>query len=144
MVQWKLPAKLSTFIQRAGRVARGPDRKGIAVLLAEPSAYSVLLNLPEVNESKESKLKRGQDRKSSSSTKITKEKDYAQQRGQFRGDHTCLDVLTPLLQEPSVDKDDPTEGLYHFIQATNCWRSVVTDVFNNPESSEYLICDSMI
>jgi hypothetical protein len=79
VVQWKLPAKLSTFIQQAGCVARGLDWKGIAVLLAEPSAYSVLLNLPEVNKSKESKLKGGQDRKGSSSKKITKEKDYARQ-----------------------------------------------------------------
>jgi superfamily II DNA/RNA helicase len=144
MVQWKLPAKLSTFIQRAGRVARGPGQKGIAVLLAKPSAYSVLLNLPEVNDSKESKLKRGQGRKSGSSKKTTKEKDYAQQRGQFRGDRACHDTLTPLPQEPSVDEDDPTEGVYHFVQATNCWRGVVTDMFNNPDSSEHLISDSMI
>jgi superfamily II DNA/RNA helicase len=38
VVQWKLPAKLSSFVQRAGRAARGPGRTGVAVLLAEPSS----------------------------------------------------------------------------------------------------------
>jgi superfamily II DNA/RNA helicase len=144
MVQWKLPEKLSTFIQRAGRVARGPDQKGIAVLLTEPSAYSVSLNSPEDNNSKESKSKRGQGRKSSSSKKATKEKDYARQHGRFRGDRMCHDALTPLPQGQSVDDNDPTEGLYHFVQATNCRRGVVTDVFNNPDSSEHPISDSVL
>ncbi len=41
VVQWKLPEKLSSFVQRAGRVARGAGRKGVAVMLAEPSAFSI-------------------------------------------------------------------------------------------------------
>ncbi|TFY77268.1 hypothetical protein EWM64_g6747 [Hericium alpestre] len=43
VVQWKLPAKLSSFIQRAGRAARDPSWQGLAVLLVEPAAYSVLI-----------------------------------------------------------------------------------------------------
>jgi hypothetical protein len=41
IVQWKLPAKLSSFIQRAGHAARGPNTVGLAVLLVEPTAYSI-------------------------------------------------------------------------------------------------------
>ncbi|THH15238.1 hypothetical protein EUX98_g9497 [Antrodiella citrinella] len=40
VVQWKLPKTLSSWIQRAGRVARGRGRSGIAVLLVERAAYS--------------------------------------------------------------------------------------------------------
>jgi superfamily II DNA/RNA helicase len=41
VVQWKMPGSVSVFVQRAGRVARGPGRFGLAVLLVEPSAYGV-------------------------------------------------------------------------------------------------------
>ncbi|OJT09235.1 hypothetical protein TRAPUB_14310 [Trametes pubescens] len=40
VVQWKLPATLSHFIQRAGRAARTQSRSGLAVLLVERSAFS--------------------------------------------------------------------------------------------------------
>ncbi|KAH9911507.1 P-loop containing nucleoside triphosphate hydrolase protein [Fomitopsis serialis] len=43
VVQWKLPATLSNFIQRAGRAARARNRTGIAILLVERSAYSINL-----------------------------------------------------------------------------------------------------
>ncbi|KAJ2916958.1 hypothetical protein MD484_g3436, partial [Candolleomyces efflorescens] len=35
VVQWKLPSSVSSWVQRAGRAARDPDRKGMAVLLVE-------------------------------------------------------------------------------------------------------------
>ncbi|KAI0350724.1 P-loop containing nucleoside triphosphate hydrolase protein, partial [Trametes cingulata] len=37
VIQWKLPATMSNFIQRAGRAARGKNRTGVAVLLVEKS-----------------------------------------------------------------------------------------------------------
>lgn len=40
VVQWKLPKNLDSFVQRAGRSARGKERTGLAVLLVEPSAYN--------------------------------------------------------------------------------------------------------
>ena len=43
VVQWKLPAKLSNFIQRAGRAARGRGRRGLVVLIVERSTYSINL-----------------------------------------------------------------------------------------------------
>jgi len=88
VVQWKLPVKLSNFIQCAGHVARGPGRTGLAVLLAEPMAFSVLLheNQPEVIIAKEHNWRKGRGRKSSSLKKASKqEKDYAQNRGRFHG-----------------------------------------------------------
>ncbi|KAI0072890.1 P-loop containing nucleoside triphosphate hydrolase protein [Panus rudis PR-1116 ss-1] len=41
VIQWQLPATLSNWVQRAGRAARGYGRKGLAILLVEPSAYSL-------------------------------------------------------------------------------------------------------
>ena len=45
VVQWKLPEKFSSFIQRAGRAARDHTRVGVAILLVEPSAYNERLPL---------------------------------------------------------------------------------------------------
>ncbi|KAH9172320.1 P-loop containing nucleoside triphosphate hydrolase protein [Lactarius sanguifluus] len=47
IVQWKLPEKLSSFVQRAGQAARGPNTVGLAVLLVEPTAYSIQSTQPK-------------------------------------------------------------------------------------------------
>jgi superfamily II DNA helicase RecQ len=39
VAQWKLPTTVSAFVQRAGRTARGSGRKGLAVLLVQPTVY---------------------------------------------------------------------------------------------------------
>ena len=39
VVQWKLPASVSTFVQQAGRAGRGEGSSGLAVLLVEKSVY---------------------------------------------------------------------------------------------------------
>ena len=44
VVQWKLPDKLSSFIQHTGWAARGPNTKGLTILLCKPAAYSVSLS----------------------------------------------------------------------------------------------------
>jgi hypothetical protein len=79
-----VPGKLSSFIQCAGCVVRGPGQTGLAVLLAEPAAFTVLLTdkQPECTITKEGKLTNGRGRKSSGLKKAGKnEKDYAQCRG---------------------------------------------------------------
>jgi superfamily II DNA/RNA helicase len=49
VVQWKLPSSVSSFVQRAGRAARGYGRTGLAVcvLLVEKSAYDIDLTEPQ-------------------------------------------------------------------------------------------------
>ncbi|CAA7269640.1 unnamed protein product [Cyclocybe aegerita] len=44
VVQWKLPTSVSAFVQWAGRAARSHDHLGLAVLLVEPSTYSIMLD----------------------------------------------------------------------------------------------------
>jgi hypothetical protein len=41
-------------------------------------------------------------------------------------------MLDPLPQDPSLDDKDPTEGVYHFVQATRCRQCVAAWVFDNP------------
>ncbi|KAJ7082951.1 P-loop containing nucleoside triphosphate hydrolase protein, partial [Mycena belliarum] len=51
VVQWKAPANLSSWVQRAGRAARGPGTVGMAILLVEKSAFEVSPLGAEVTES---------------------------------------------------------------------------------------------
>ncbi|EDR03125.1 uncharacterized protein LACBIDRAFT_307604 [Laccaria bicolor S238N-H82] len=56
IVQWKLPSSVSSFIQRAGRAARGPG-SGLAVLLVEKSAYNIdLTMLQDQNQKRRKRL----------------------------------------------------------------------------------------
>ncbi|KAJ7347778.1 hypothetical protein DFH08DRAFT_648615, partial [Mycena albidolilacea] len=43
VVQWKLPALISFFVQRAGRAAWASGQTGLTILLVEPSAYGINL-----------------------------------------------------------------------------------------------------
>jgi hypothetical protein len=49
-----------------------------------------------------------------------------------------VDVLNPLPKDPSLDDDDPTEGVYHFVQATWCQWQVVASVFDNPNPGVWI------
>ncbi|KAH9008824.1 P-loop containing nucleoside triphosphate hydrolase protein [Lactarius hengduanensis] len=126
IVQWKLPGKLSSFVQRAGRAARGPNTVGLAVLLAEPNAYSIRSTQPK--------------RLTELPSQPSEEKDYAHSHGRFRGARNAAnDTLTPL-SDPPFAQDDESEGTYIFIQATSCRRNVLRKVFINPASQPVVPC----
>ena len=60
VVQWKVPDKLSSAVQRFGRAGRRPDIDALAVLIAEPSAYSVdSSTLPSAVGGKRGKSRKG-------------------------------------------------------------------------------------
>ncbi|KAJ7031504.1 P-loop containing nucleoside triphosphate hydrolase protein [Mycena alexandri] len=123
VVQWKLPKNLSSWVQRAGRVARARGRTGMAVMLVEKTAF-------EVGEADE--LAGAEGGRTAGTTK--RGKDYAVSRGQKRGSHKGLDDAkpVPLMQEPiDIPSDAPGEGLYTFIQATVCRRVVLASIFKN-------------
>ncbi|CAA7267795.1 unnamed protein product [Cyclocybe aegerita] len=94
VVQWKLPTSVSAFVQRAGRAARLHDHLGLAVLLVEPSTYSIMLdekgNKPDATPSGTDKTKT----KKAASTPAEKakaaelkklKKNHAKVRGVQRG-----------------------------------------------------------
>lgn len=141
MVQWKLPATLSNFIQRAGRAGRGRNRSGLAVLIVERSAYSIDLTKDSTTtagpksrskkaatdpNTKPSKRKNAQEAKDAS--------DYALSHGLGRGGTACHDDV-PRGVQPSLNPEALDEGLLMFVQSVQCRRKVWAKAF---EAEEYI------
>ncbi|ETW82434.1 hypothetical protein HETIRDRAFT_426121 [Heterobasidion irregulare TC 32-1] len=146
VVQWKLPDKLSSFVQRAGRAARAPNKTGLAILLVEPNAYSIATHNPPAvhsrqNNSNARRLKPYTKSKAGTTKKASQ--DYARAHGHFHsGWTTAHDVIAPGGVSLTFNPQDPTEGLYLFVQATTCRRSILCKVFDNPEPNPMVVyCD---
>ena len=127
-----MPASISTFVQRAGRAARGPGRTGLAVLLVEKSVYEAdLSRLESAFEGKKLKKSKGVWQ-SSTYPKATKQ--YAISHGLLRGAYgggTCDEILRR--DEVALDRESMDEGLYTLVQTGKCRRKVLTTVFNNAD-----------
>ena len=134
VVQWKLPSSVSSFVQRAGRAARGYGRTGLAVLLAEKSTYEA--DLSKVNtelsgaQNKRNRTIRGVQaapkyEKASKQYAI----DHGVLRGGFDGEH---DAVTDCADVP-LDREAADEGLHTFVQAVTCRRQVLKKVYANNE-----------
>ncbi|KAH9914558.1 P-loop containing nucleoside triphosphate hydrolase protein [Fomitopsis serialis] len=142
VVQWKLPATLSNFIQRAGRAARARNRTGIAILLVERSAYSINLASTspthESNSTTKPSTKRHR-RKARGPPKDSREKtpkDYAKRHGVNRGGSAGVagdNTLDPA-DHPKLDHDTDDEGLLAFVQSTQCRRKVWRSIYECPAS----------
>ena len=137
-----MPEKLSSFVQRAGRAARGPNTTGLAVLLVEPKAYSVATEDAPAMDTPTANVCEGKQRTRRS--KLTKNakagqtkkaiQEYARGHGRYRGGRTAAhDVIAPWSVVTSFNHQDHTEGLYLFIQATTCRREILREVFDNPD-----------
>ncbi|KXN82723.1 ATP-dependent DNA helicase RecQ [Leucoagaricus sp. SymC.cos] len=136
VVQWKLPATVSSFIQRAGRAARGLGRKGLAVLLVEKSVYNA--DLSKASEAKQA-LGKGQKKPSirQSSIYTRGNKMYAALHGVHRGTHDGAydnDKLDEV--EVFLDRDSIDEGLYSLVQAVKCRRAVIKSIYGNRNIGE--------
>ncbi|KLO06209.1 P-loop containing nucleoside triphosphate hydrolase protein, partial [Schizopora paradoxa] len=140
VVQWKLPEKFSSFIQRAGRAARGEGRTGLAILLAEPSAFSVdtSQDLEDSNEvgSKTAKATHKKNHPSSAKSKKPKKlrlpKEFAELHGRYRGQRNGARDGLPQMLVDNVNIQDGTEGMHAFVQTVTCRRKVQQAVFDNP------------
>ncbi|KAJ3555921.1 hypothetical protein NM688_g2307 [Phlebia brevispora] len=141
VVQWKLPDKFSQWIQRAGRVARGRGRRGLAVLLVERSAYGIVLSACEQAaqppDDHSHDVHTGvahventpmQPPKKAAVAKARKR--YAMEHGLERGMSTESDSL-PLGSQPRLNPEAADEGLLTFVQSTTCRREVWAKVFDN-------------
>lgn len=150
VVQWKLPEKFSSFVQRAGRAARGAGRSGVAVLLAEPSAFSVDTSFedgeggpPDVpakshaggggNGKKAAPGRRG---KAAKGKKSRLPKEYGELHGRYRGERGGARDEVPQSLTNSVHIQDCTEGMHAFVQTPSCRRAIQRDVFANPPSGK--------
>ncbi|EJD33789.1 hypothetical protein AURDEDRAFT_131504 [Auricularia subglabra TFB-10046 SS5] len=138
VVQWKLPEKLSMFVQRAGRSARRKGTSGLAALLAEPSAYTAMsrsplqddapaaVPIPPLTAARASKAARGK--------KVRAPKGWAKSHGRSRGaaKHSAANDIdrTVKLQ---VDALAENEGLCTLVQTGDCRRRVMADAFNSKD-----------
>ncbi|KAI0365875.1 P-loop containing nucleoside triphosphate hydrolase protein [Pilatotrama ljubarskyi] len=139
IVQWKLPATFSNFIQRAGRAARGRNRTGLAILLVEKSAYSTDLMSGKGN-TKDAKRRKGSAIKMSAAAtnglsegvkndpKETRE--YAKAHGANRGG-SKRDDAPPTGAQPVLDSEASDEGLLAFVQSTSCRRRLWVQAFES-------------
>lgn len=139
------------FIQRAGRAARAQNRKGVAVLLVEKSAYSLdcekLANELQAGTKSSTRGKgkgKGKGKPTESeSTRTTgdylksTEKDYAESHGVKRGSYDGKSDVHPKLGwKPHIDFRAKDEGLLPFTQTGSCRRHILTQVYKNQPPGE--------
>ena len=130
VVQWKLPSSISSFVQRAGRAARGHGRTGLAVLLVEKSAYEAdLSGLSDETAVSATKSKSKGVRQSSTYPKATK--DYAIMHGVLRGSYGGQSDKNHLNEDVYLDRNSLDEGLYSLVQTGKCRRAVLQSVYRN-------------
>jgi superfamily II DNA helicase RecQ len=131
VVQWKLPASMSTFVQRAGRAGRDPKRTGLAVLLVEKSVYEAdLTRLDEASSGKKKKSVR------QSSTYPKAPKGYALRHGVQRGSFDGLSDENLLKEDVVLDLNSLDEGLYSLVQTGLCRRKVLAAIYGNDTPRE--------
>lgn len=135
VVQWKLPGTLSSFVQRAGRAARGVGRTGLAVLLVEKSAYDLDLPMFETQKANTSSKKKGNVREATEYPK-SKDKEYAIKHGVLRGAHDGRNDAVTERGDVPIDFHSVNEGLYAFVQTLKCRRKILTKIYENAEPSQ--------
>ena len=128
VIQWKLPASLSTFVQRAGRAARALGRQGLAVLLVEQSAYEE--DLAETSSKDADKMSGHKGNKPVKRKRTGKEtrQQYARAHGSKRGSRGGLHDAIFVQEQPKLDPQADDEGLLVFIQTGTCHREVLVEV----------------
>lgn len=135
-MQWKLPSTVSSFVQRAGRAARGYGTSGLAVLLVEKSAFDVDIT-EAVNKTKSTKRK-GNIREATEYPK-SKDKIYAVNHGVSRGAFGGKSDTIPLRIAVPLDSFSLDEGLYTLVQTTECRRKVLTMIYANEPPGEWSV-----
>ncbi|EJD46861.1 P-loop containing nucleoside triphosphate hydrolase protein [Auricularia subglabra TFB-10046 SS5] len=152
VVQWKLPEKLSMFVQRAGRAARRQGSSGLAVLLAEPSAYSAVpdtlatnspddaVQHPPATTVQTARSARGK-KAGPSKAKARAPKGWSKAHGRSRGaaKHSAANDIdnTIKLQVNPLAED---EGLFTLVQTGDCRRRVIGDAFDSKDVSCTVPC----
>lgn len=135
MVQWKLTATVSSFVQRAGRAARAAGRTGLAVLLVEKSVYDA--DLDKAQEASTTTKKKNV--RQAASYPKAESKDYPIQRGVLRGAYNGkTDTVTQGITVP-IDIAAIDEGAHSLVQTTTCRRRVLMRIYGNDVPSEYLL-----
>ncbi|KAL1740170.1 P-loop containing nucleoside triphosphate hydrolase protein [Schizophyllum fasciatum] len=140
VVQWKLPASLSSFVQRAGRAARGRDRVGLAVLLVEPSAYLIDLMQAPTPTSVAAASGKAKGRRKKDDTHGKRTKKAAIARGLLRGSADSKHDAVFVREQPPFDWSSDNENLLVFVQTGICRRQVLTSIYKNQKPAPSVRC----
>ncbi|KAJ7241219.1 P-loop containing nucleoside triphosphate hydrolase protein [Mycena haematopus] len=144
VVQWKLPASLSLFVQRAGRAARASGRTGLAILLVEPSAYGIDIEKGLVAKGSTARGKKTPAKEKESDAekrrKAKQRKLHAKLRGVNRGASGGKFDTVFVNDTPPLDPEAADEGLLVFTQTGECRRKVLTTVYNNKTPNPTVPC----
>ncbi|KAJ7487291.1 P-loop containing nucleoside triphosphate hydrolase protein, partial [Mycena galericulata] len=162
VVQWKAPTNMSSWIQRAGRAARGHGREGLAVMLVEKTAFEVnTTGSEEASDTNAGTMPtrargtaaprggrgagrgRGGRGGHGRGRGRGRGKDYAILHGQKRGSFSGKADSISRQVEPEIADDSPGEGLYVYIQSTTCRRAIQAAIFRNdtPNVDPLKCCD---
>ncbi|KAJ6620873.1 hypothetical protein B0H10DRAFT_2019831 [Mycena sp. CBHHK59/15] len=146
VVQWKLPASMSLFIQRAGRAARARGRTGLAILLVEPSAYGTDLAEQIAGKSAGKMKKKAPEKEKESAQekreKAKKKKEHARTRGVLRGSAGGKHDAVFIVETPVLDPEAEDEGLLVFVQTGECRCAVLALIYKNqPPQPTVPCCD---
>ncbi|THV07053.1 P-loop containing nucleoside triphosphate hydrolase protein [Dendrothele bispora CBS 962.96] len=147
VVQWKLTDSMSSFVQRAGRAARGRGRTGLAVLLVEKSAYTLDCE-HLLSENSEALSKSGKKGRKTTSEKgeyrKATTKDYADlhgvKRGAYGGIPSGMDKNHLPEYTPSILRQAKDEGLLAFVQTGTCRRMILSLIYNNHRADPTVPC----
>ncbi|KAF8952569.1 P-loop containing nucleoside triphosphate hydrolase protein [Flammula alnicola] len=145
VVQWKVPKNISSWVQRAGRAARAPGRQGLAVMIVEKSAFEIAAIPQPLTDSTRgvalSRVRgRGRGRGGVQGRAVPAKNGpryavaHGQRRGMFGGEHDEMTVLNETHITLAMLQDAAGEGIYFYIQTTNCRRSVLRMIFRNEPS----------
>ncbi|KAJ7020026.1 hypothetical protein C8F04DRAFT_1275580 [Mycena alexandri] len=156
VVQWKARKNLSSWVQRAGRAARGAGTVGFAVMLVEKSAFEVSARgdsdadnpmplAPTQGRGRGRGRGRGGCGGKGQRGGKKQGKDYAQSHGQQRGWSRAVNDSIKAQDDShaEIPADAPAEGLYALIQATICRRVILARVFKTetPTVPKETCCD---
>ncbi|KAG7087024.1 hypothetical protein E1B28_013003 [Marasmius oreades] len=131
VVQWKIPATLSSFVQHAGWAVRSPGIKGRAILLVEKSTYNVVLG-PLAETLKDKKLTPAAKRK--------KVQEYAEEHGILRGAANPQGDSKYTRTSPPVDVENEHENVHAFVQTGICRWAILAEVFGNEKPEPTVKC----
>ncbi|KAF8174075.1 P-loop containing nucleoside triphosphate hydrolase protein [Pholiota molesta] len=156
VVQWKVPDTLSSWVQRAGRAARGIGRQGLAVMIVEKPAFEIAAFPQQLDPHHSQGRGRGRGRgrgygaalqgHAHGHVAVSKHGvEYAIAHGLKRGMSGGKHDEKLSLDETHISSDmlrnAKGEGIYLYIQTTHCRRQVLHTVFENtPSNIDPLLC----
>ena len=131
-------------MQRAGRAARGPGRQGLAVMIVEKSAFEVIEEKLNTSDQQSSVAALGQGRggrgrggsrggrRGGVKGGVAYGVLHGSKRGQHGGAHDIPSPEEEKVPEPvGAVESAEKEGLYLYIQTSDCRRILLGKVFKN-------------